>query len=132
MVPNEKVDLPLSKLFSELGEETKLLVQQEIALAKAELTRKASKAGKNAAYLGVGAAIGYAAFLALMIGLIFALATAIPLWGAAFIVGLVLAGVAGWLIYDAISALKKMSMTPRQTVETLKEDAQWLKDHVTS
>jgi hypothetical protein len=128
----QKVDRSLGELFSELGNETSALVRQEIALAKAELTQTATKAGKNAAYLAAGAAVGYAAFLALMAALVFALGEAMPLWAAALIVGVVFAVVAGIVIYEGINNLKRMNVAPRQTVETLKEDAQWLKHQVTS
>jgi uncharacterized membrane protein YqjE len=128
----QKVDRSLGELFSELGNETSALVRQEIALAKVELTQKATKAGKNAAYLAAGAAVGYAAFLALMAALVFALGEAMPLWAAALIVGVVFAVVAGIVIYEGINNLKRMNVAPRQTVETLKEDAQWLKHQVTS
>ena len=132
MLSQEKVDRPLSELFSELGDGTKTLVQQEIALAKAEFAHKAKRAGKHVAYIGIGAALGYAAFLALMFGLIFALGGALPLWAAALLVGLVVAAVSGLLIYEGVSDLRTMNFAPRQTVETLKEDAQWLKHQVTS
>ena len=106
--------------------------RQEIALAKAELTQKATKLGKNTAYLAVGGAVAYAAFLAVMAALIFALGEALPLWAAALIIGIVFGVVAAILIYEGINKLKRMNLAPRQTVETLKEDAQWLKHHVTS
>jgi len=132
MVLHDKGDRPLSELFSELGQETTTLVRQEIALAKTELAHKASKLGKHAAYIATGGAVGYAGFIALMFGLIFALAQFMPLWGAAFIVGVVFAAVSGMVIYQAVTALKKMNLAPQQTVDTLKEDAQWLKHQVTS
>ena|SRR5213596_3598181 len=128
----QKMARPLGELFSELGNETSALVRQEIALAKAELTQKATKLGKNTAYLAVGGAVAYAAFLAVMAALIFALGEALPLWAAALIVGIVFGMVAAILIYEGINKLKRMNLAPRQTVETLKEDAQWLKHHVTS
>jgi hypothetical protein len=128
----QKMDRPLGELFSELGTGTSALVRQEIALAKAELTQKATKVGKHAAYVAVGAAVAYAAFLAVMAAIIFALGEALPLWASALIVGLVFGVVAAILIYEGINRLKRMNLAPRQTVETLKEDAQWLKHHVTS
>ena len=44
-------------LIKELRDESTTLVRQEIALAKAELSEKASKAAVNAAFLGMGAVV---------------------------------------------------------------------------
>ena len=130
MQPQMKQDRPLGDLFSELANETSTLVKQEVALAKAEFSQKASQVGRNVGFLVVGGAVAYAAFLALMAAAIIGLAQVMPGWGAALIVGVVVAAVAGLLIYKALSALRAADPVPRQTVETLKEDAQWVKEQV--
>jgi hypothetical protein len=53
--------------------------------------------------------------------------TFLPLWLAALLVGLVAA--AGYfLVKKGLDALKQESVAPQQTIETLKEDGQWIKD----
>lgn len=125
-----KEERSLGDLFSELASETSTLVRQEVALAQTELTQKATKAGKNVGYLVVGGAVGYAALLAVIAAVIIGLANFIPAWVSALIVGVVIGIVAYLMISSALAALKKMDLTPRETVETLKEDAQWLKNQV--
>lgn len=125
-----KDEKSLGDLFSELATETSNLVKQEVSLAQAELTQKAVKVGKNVGFLVVGGAIGYAALLAFIAALIIVLAHLVPYWAAALIVGIVIAIAAVIMILSALSALKNTSLTPTQTVETLKEDAQWLKDQM--
>lgn len=125
-----KEEKSLGDLFSELATETSNLVKQEVALAQVELTQKATKAGKNVGFLVVGGAIGYAALLAFIAALIISLSYLIPAWAAALIVGVIVAIAAGVLVMSALSALKNMNFTPNQTVETIKEDAQWLKDQM--
>ncbi|MDQ3800312.1 MAG: phage holin family protein [Acidobacteriota bacterium] len=120
----------LGELFSELAAETSTLVRQEVALAQTELTQKATKVGKNVGFLVVGGAVGYAALLAVIAAVIIGLANFIPAWAAALVVGVVVGIVAYLLISSALTALKKTDLTPRNTVETLKEDAQWLKNQV--
>lgn len=120
----------LGDLFSELANETGTLVKQEVALAQAELTQKATKIGKNIGYLVVGGAVAYAAFLALLTALIIGLGTLIGLGFSALVVGIVVAIAAVILIMSAINTLKNTEVTPQQTVETIKEDAKWLKDQV--
>lgn len=125
-----KEERSIGDLFSELAAETSTLVRQEVALAQTELTEKAISVGKNVGFLVVGGAVAYAALLALLAALIIGLAYLIPAWAAALIVGAIVGIVAFLLISWALKALKKTELAPRQTVETLKEDAQWLKNQV--
>lgn len=126
-----KEDRSLGELFSELASETSTLVKQEVALAQTELTQKATKVGKNVGFLVVGGAVAYAALLAFIAGLIIILGNALDNhWLAAFIIGVVIAVAAVVMIMSALSALKTTGITPTRTVETIKEDAQWLKDQV--
>ena len=121
---------PLGELFSDLVTETTTLVRNEVALAKVEITQKATKVGRNIGSLVVGGAIAYAALLALGAATIMLLSMAMPGWVAALIVGLIVAGVAWLLISKAVTELKRTELTPQETVESLKEDAQWIKDQI--
>jgi putative superfamily III holin-X len=123
-----KQERSLGELFSELAGETSTLVRQEVALAKAELTQKAAYVGRNVGLLVVGGAVVYAAFLAVMAAAVIGLSNAMPWWAAALVVGVVVGIVGGALLFKAAYALKETDVTPRQTVETLKEDAQWVKE----
>lgn len=125
-----KEERSLGDLFSELASETGTLVRQEVALAQVEMTKKATSVGKNVGYLVVGGAVAYAAALALIAAVIIGLSYFIPAWAAALIVSVVVGIAAYMMISSALAALKKTDLAPRETVETLKEDAQWLKDQV--
>ena len=125
-----KEERSLGELFTNLANETGTLVRQEVALAQAELTQKAASVGKNVGFLVVGGAVGYAALLAVIAAGIIGLANFVPAWAAALIVAAVVGIIAFILISSALAALKITEITPRETVETLKEDAQWLKNQV--
>jgi uncharacterized membrane protein YqjE len=125
-----KEERSLGDLFSELASETGTLVRQEVALAQVELTNKAASVGKNVGYLVVGGAVAYAAALALIAAVIIGLSYFIPAWASALIVSVIVGAVAYMMISSALAALKKTDLAPRETVETLKEDAQWLKNQV--
>ena len=125
-----KEERSLGDLFSELAAETSALVRQEVALAQTELTQKATRVGKNVGFLVVGGAIGYAALLTFLAAAIIGLAIFVPPWAAALIVGAIVGIIAYLLISSGLKALKETDLTPRQTVETLKEDAEWLKKQV--
>jgi len=130
----------LGDLFSELATETSTLVRQEVALAQVELTQKATRVGKDVGFLVVGGAVGYAALLvilaAVVIGLIQLISslsgwsTITSAWIASAIVGVIVAGVAYFLVTGALTTLKNTDLAPRRTIESVKEDAQWIKDQV--
>jgi hypothetical protein len=121
---------PLGDLFGDLATEMSNLVRQEVALAKVEVAQKAKRVGKNVGYLIVGGAVGYAAFLAVIAAVIMLLGRVMPNWGATLLVGIVVAGISWLLIGKALSALQETELTPRETVETLKEDAAWIKEQI--
>ena len=126
----QKEDRSLGELFYELAAETGTLVRQEVALAQAEITAKATKAGKNVCYLAAGGAVGYVGLMAIVAGIIIGLSYFIPAWLAAIGVGAVIAIVSYVLINSALSELRNMEVTPTESVESIKEDAQWLKNQV--
>jgi hypothetical protein len=121
----------LGSLFSELTRELSLLVRQEIDLAKAELTHKATTAGKDIGFVAGGALIAYAGFLTLVAMCVIILGQlGVPWWLSALIVGVVVTGIGGYLIYSGITQLRRLTPVPRQTVETVKEDVQWAKNQM--
>ncbi|HZN01700.1 MAG TPA: phage holin family protein [Pyrinomonadaceae bacterium] len=121
---------PLGDLFGDLASEMSNLVRQEVALARVEISQKAKYAGRNIGYLVVGGAVAYAALLAVLAAVIMLLDKVMPAWGAALLVGVVVAAIGWLLIGKAMSALQQMEVTPRETVETLKEDAAWMKQQI--
>ncbi len=118
----------LGELFAALAGDTGTLVRQEIALATTEMTQKATRVGKDLGFLLAGGAVAYAGFLALLAAIAIGLGQlGLPWWVATLLVGLVVAGVGGFLVMRGISALRQETALPQQTIDTLKEDAEWAK-----
>ena len=131
MQQQNKDERSLGELFADLARDTATLVSQEVTLAKTEMTAKATRVGKDIGFLAVGGMIAYAGLLAIIAGVILLLAASgVPLWVSALIVGLVVAGVGYFLVQRGLTALKREDLTPRQTIESLKEDTQWAKEQV--
>jgi xanthine/uracil permease len=120
----------LGELFSQLSRDVSTLFQQEVRLAKVEMSQKASEAGRQVAFMAAGGFIAYAGFLALLAALILGLAEVMPAWLAALIVGLIVAGIGYFLLQKGMNDLKNMNPAPEKTVQTIKEDGQWLKQQV--
>ncbi len=122
-------DQSLSGLLAELSRQTSALVRQEVAIARTEIMQKAYGIGKDIGFLAVGGAAAYAGLLAIIAAAIIALRkTGLSWWLSALIVGVVVAVVGYVLVQRGLTALKEMDPAPRQTIETLKEDAEWAKE----
>jgi len=121
----------LGELFSELTREMSTLVRQEVALAKTEMTTKMSSMGKNVGLMVGGGLVLYAGFLSLIAFAIIALSLAMPLWGAALLVTALVLAIGAFLVWFGREHMKRVDMAPRQTVETLKEDARWMREQTT-
>lgn len=121
----------LGELFGDLARDMGTLVSQELALARTELTEKATRVGKEIAMLAVGGLVAYAGLLAIIAAVIVLIADrGVPLWISALVVGLVVAGIGYLLVQRGISALRNEDFAPRQTIESIKEDARWAKEQV--
>jgi uncharacterized membrane protein YqjE len=120
---DESVGALVSQLTTDLGQ----LTRQELALAKAELQAEAKKAGKGAGMLGGAAFAGWMVALFISLTVMWALDEAMDLIWAALIVAAVWAVVAAVLAMTGRKELREVNPKPDQTVESLKEDAKWLK-----
>jgi VIT1/CCC1 family predicted Fe2+/Mn2+ transporter len=120
----------LGDLFSRLSEQAGVLIRQEIQLAQTEMTRKATKAGRNAAFIALGAVIALGAFFSVIAALILVLAQVMEAWLAALIVAVVLAIAAALLVQYGISKLKQIDPAPRRTIETMRENKEWLTQQI--
>lgn len=128
--PNTQDQRSIGELFSTLSSQVGVLFRQEVQLAQAEMTRKATKAGKNAAFIAMGAVLGQAALLAIVAALILALSQVMNAWLAALLVGVVLAIVAGLLVKFGLDKLKEIDPAPRRTIETMRENKEWLSQQI--
>ena len=125
-----KEQASLGDLFSDLAAQTGKLIRQEAALAKSEFTDKAAAAGKDIGLVAAGAFVGYAGLLSLTAAIVILLGYVIPVWASALIVGVVMAVAAYLLVMSGLTHLKKANWAPEETIESIKEDAEWLKKQV--
>lgn len=120
----------IGELISDLSSNASLLVGQEMQLAKVELSHKIFQAGRELTIIGIGGLLANAALLALTAALILGLEMWMPLWGAALVVGVGLAVIAGLLIWSGVQSLKNIDPMPTQTIDSLKENKEWLTEQM--
>ena len=130
---NGQQDRPVGALMGELAEQTSVLVRQELALARAELTEKGRKAGVGAGLIGGGGGLALFAFGALTAAVILLLDKAMAAWLAALVLAVVYGAVAAVLALRGKERIEESTPpVPEQTVETLKEDVEWAKTRTRS
>jgi len=118
----------VGELIGEISDDLSKLFRQEVELAKAEIREEATKAGKAAGMLGGAGFAGYMTVLLLSFALVYGLSNVMDAGWAALIVA-VIWGIAGAVLYvNGRKKLKDVDPMPHRTVETIKEDAKWLKN----
>jgi hypothetical protein len=124
-------DRSLGQLFGDLSRQLGTLVQKEIQLAKTEVTSRVTTVSRDAAMLGAGGALAYGALLIALVAVSLLLwELGVSPWLAFLLVALVVGVIAAVLIQRGRAELQKTDLAPRQTIETVKEDAEWAKQQV--
>ena len=124
---------PISEVVKTLSEEASTLIRQELNLAKAELAQKAKNAGVGLGLMGAAYVFLRLTIATATAAAILALAIPLPAWAAALIVTILWLVIALVLILLGRSRLKRgLPPVPQQTIETVKEDVEWLKSRTRS
>jgi hypothetical protein len=124
-------DASVSDLLSRLSADATLLFRQEVELAKAELRRELTAAGKAAGMLAAGALLGLITLLLLAWAASWGLAEVLPPGLAFLIVGAVFGAVAVMLATMGRKRMQAIDLTPHATIETLQQDKEMLTDRRT-
>ncbi|MFN8489395.1 MAG: phage holin family protein [Caldilineaceae bacterium] len=120
----------LGDLFSSLTEDMSTLIRKEVDLARTETMEKVSSATRSVVSMVAGGMLAYAGLIGVMIAVIVGLSRFMALWLSALIVGIVVIIIGGIMIMSGRSSLQKLSVVPEQTVESIKENAEWAKEQV--
>jgi hypothetical protein len=125
----QRIDRSLGELFSDLSQQTADLIRQEMRLAKAEVGEKLSGAARQAAMIGVGAAFGLVAVMAAAAAIaLLLIELGVAPWLSAVITAALMALTAYLLAQSGLSALRSRNIAPVETMHSLKETTQWLKN----
>jgi uncharacterized membrane protein YqjE len=104
------------------------LIQQEVALAKIELREAGATLGRDAAKIGMAVGFALPGVFALTAFLVVGLGDLLDnYWLAALIVGVLFLAIGSFLARNAIADIKRRGLTPKATVETVREDTEWAK-----
>lgn len=121
----------LGDLFGDLGRDVAVLVRKEIELARHEIGNIAATVARRAAFIAVGVALCVAALLSLMATLTLAgIAMGLSPLAASAAVTFVVLAIGGLLVWQGLAALRKESLVPTETIQTLKETGEIFRTQV--
>jgi predicted phage tail protein len=125
-----KTPRSITTLLADRASHTILTVRQELALLKAELHEKLSRTGQGATPLAAAALTLFSGWLVLLAAAVLGLATIVPAWLAALIIGLVVSAIGAALIYIGKRRVDVQSLLPRRTGRAMREDEDWLRERL--
>lgn len=127
-------DQSVATIISGIVADVQDLARQEVALAKQEIREELTTAKDAGIKLGIAIGVlavgGLFVLIALALGIAAALNTS-P-WVGFAIVGIVFAVVGYVLLSSAQKQIKTINPVPQKTVDTMKENVEWIKDRTTS
>jgi hypothetical protein len=120
-------DRSVGQLLGDVTRELQELARKELELAKAEAKVELQRAGDVGKRFGIAGLTGYLAVVLLSFAAALALTAVMPTGWAFFAVGVVYGLGAAVIALQGRRKLREVHPVPQETVETLKEDVQWLK-----
>jgi uncharacterized membrane protein YqjE len=115
------------ELLSQLASTSAALIRDQIELVKEEMRENLARLRSGLVTLAVSAAIGLLALFTLCAAAVIGLGIFIGIATSALIIGFGLALVAGIVASLGMRRLKRARLKPKETVRSLKEDKEWLK-----
>jgi uncharacterized membrane protein YqjE len=123
-------------LLRDLAHGSADLLHREVKLARMELSEIASSVARGTVQVALGGVLLLLGGLSLAVGIVLLAGDQwLPsdrYWLAALLVMIVTGALAAWLAKRGLAQLSPSQLPPNQTVETLKEDKEWLKRQLTS
>jgi len=124
----------LGALLRDLAEGSGALVRNEVRLARLEVGAALGAVGKGTAAVATGGVLALLGGLSLLAGLILLVGDQWlrdRYWLAALIVTALAGGTAAWFAKRGLALLSPKQLVPDQTLATLQEDKEWLKQRLT-
>ena len=107
------------------------LVRKEAELLRAELAEKAAQAGDAGMGIAIGLLLTSVALLIVLQALVLALAEVMPAWLASVLVGVIVAAIGLLMVRKGRRDLRRVSLMPQRTIDSLNHDNEILKEIVT-
>lgn len=136
--PPPAEDRSIMDLVRSLADDTRTLFRQEVALVRAEMSEKMEVYQRSMVSLVIGAVFLLAAVLIVLWAVNMGVTAlfsnfvdpAIAVWLAPLVLGIIVALIGYAMLKGATSRMKAEGVVPEQTLETLRDDKNWVKEQV--
>ncbi|HEY5060888.1 MAG TPA: phage holin family protein [Gemmatimonadaceae bacterium] len=126
----------IGALLRDLAEGSATLVRDEVRLARLEIGGVAIGIGHGTAWIATATVLALLGTLCLIAGIVLLIGDqwlpADLYWVAALILLVITGGIAAWFAKRGMALLSPSQLAPHETVTTLKEDKEWLKQQLRS
>lgn len=125
-------DRSFAEIVKDIIADVQGIIRSEVRLAKAEVKEEVSKTSNAAIMMGAAGVMALYAGGFILLAAVYALTNVVPNWAAALIVGLVVGGVAALLLSMGRSRFKDVHAVPEKTIDSVKENVEWMKNQTRS
>jgi uncharacterized membrane protein YqjE len=103
------------------------MVRSEVRLAKVEIRDEVRRAVSSSIWIAAGVVGALSAWIFLLWTVAYSLATRMSMWAATLVVAVVMACIASVLVIGGIRRVRRIQPIPERTVESVKENLEWMK-----
>lgn len=120
------VERPISAVLHDIVSNVQDIVRSEVRLAKTEVREELAKSGAASVWVVLGAFMFLLSAVFILLAIVYAMSTVMPVWAAALIVGVGEGVMATIFVVLGIRRFKAVRAPPK-TVATMKENVEWAK-----
>ena len=117
----------ISEVLQDVVGDVQEIIRSEVQLARVEIREEASKAASASTTLIAGALLGLYGLGFLLLAFVYGLGVFVPAWASALIVSVLILAVSATLVTKGRSRMREVHAKPDKTIQTVKEDIEWLK-----
>ncbi len=121
-------DRTFTDLFQGIVQKVQEIIRSEVRLARAEVTQEAKKTASASLVFGAGAVLAFYSVGVLLLAGIYGLSAVVPPWAAALVIWAVVSGIAAILLISGRARFRQVHAKPEATIQSVKENVQWLKN----
>ena len=120
-------DRSVSDVLQDILRNVQDILRSEVRLAKAEIRQEATQAASSALWVSAGVVGVVSAWMFLLWTAAYALAAILPMWAATLVIAVAMACAGSALVVVGIRRFTRITPVPERTVESLKENLEWMK-----
>lgn len=119
----------ISRILQEIVNHVSEIIRSELRLARTEVRQNLTQAAKASSFFVIGSVFGLLALGFILLGVVHALGSTMPLWLSAVIVGTGVGIVAAVFLLAGRRKMKRASWRPNETIRSLRENVTWITKH---